>query len=313
MPSSYSTNLRFELQFTGENINLWGNKLNDTFARVDDSIAGFVALAITGDYSLQSANTNSSADEARRAHLKFTGTLVSSATITLPSVSKSYQIWNASGQTLTFTTGAGNTYAIENGDIAPIWCDGANVKGITYGGYALKAFIAASVLGATGSLPATAGNAGKFVYTDGASSYWKAVTGADLASWTASSSVVRTGTSVALAMTPGDTYGSLAEVTLTSTAGSVALDFGAMVNGYHDLTENTTLANPTNAKVGQSGWIRVRQHASSAKTCATGTNWYRVGGDLAVSTTLSGYNIYEYQVLATDYILYDLLRDPSNA
>ena len=180
MPSSYTVNLRLEQQFTGENINTWGDRLNNALARVDDSVAGFVSLAITGDYAVQSANTNTTADEARRAHLKFTGALGVNATITLPSVAKSYQIWNASGKTLTFTTGAGNTYAIENGDIAPIWCDGANVKGTTYGGLALKDFIAASVLAATGSLPAVTGNAGKFVYTDGASSYWKAVLTTDL-------------------------------------------------------------------------------------------------------------------------------------
>lgn len=172
MPSSYSTNLRFELQFTGENINTWGDRLNATFSRVDDSIAGYVAIPMTADYTLQSANSNTVADEARRAHLKFTGTPANNCVVTLPSVSKSYQIWNATAKLMTFTTGAGSTYAVEAGDIVPIWCDGANVKGITYGGLNLKAFIAASALGATGELPAQVGNAGKYIRTDGTNATW---------------------------------------------------------------------------------------------------------------------------------------------
>jgi hypothetical protein len=183
MPSSYSTNLRFELQFTGENINTWGDRLNATFARVDDSIAGFVEIPITADYALQSANTNSTADEARRAHLKFTGSPATNCVITLPSVSKSYQIWNATAKLVTFTTGSGNTYAVEAGDIAPIWCDGTNVKGITYGGLTLKSFIAASALGATGELPAQVGNAGKFIKTDGTNASWQFVQTTDFADY----------------------------------------------------------------------------------------------------------------------------------
>lgn len=180
MPSAYSTNLRFEQQFTGENINLWGDKLNYTLARVDDAIAGYVAVAITGNYTLQSANTNVSADEARRALVKFTGTLAANATITLPNASKLYSIWNATTKELTFTTGSGTTVAVDTGDKVLIWCDGTNVVTPGYGGLSVKDYIAAAVLGATGSLPATTGNAGKFLYTNGSSSYWKQVNTTDL-------------------------------------------------------------------------------------------------------------------------------------
>lgn len=173
MPSSYTANLRFERQYTGENINLWGDLLNNTFSRVDDSIAGYLAIALTTDYTITAANTNASADEARRAHLKFTGTLSANATVTLPSVSKSYVIWNATNKTLTFTTGAGSTYAIETGDKLPIWCDGTNVNGLAYGSYTLKEYIAAQVLASSTSYPSIVGNAGKYLYTDAASAYWK--------------------------------------------------------------------------------------------------------------------------------------------
>jgi hypothetical protein len=49
-----------------------------------------------------------------------------------------------------------------------------------YGGLSIKDYIAAAVIGATGSLPATTGNAGKFIFTDGSSSYWKTAQTTDL-------------------------------------------------------------------------------------------------------------------------------------
>ena len=42
MPSSWSSSLRFELQFTGENINLWGDKLNAVLAHADFAVAGWL-------------------------------------------------------------------------------------------------------------------------------------------------------------------------------------------------------------------------------------------------------------------------------
>jgi hypothetical protein len=183
MPSSYTTSLRFEAQLTGENLNTWGALLSNTLARVDDAIAGYLSIAITGNYSITAANTNASADEARRAHLKFTGTLASNSTITIPSVSKSYWIWNATNRTLTVTTGSGSTYAIEAGDKLPVWCDGTNVNGLSYGSYTLKEYVAAQVLASSTSYPSIVGNAGKYLYTDAASAYWRQPATSDLSDY----------------------------------------------------------------------------------------------------------------------------------
>jgi hypothetical protein len=184
MPSSYSTNLRFELQFTGENINLWGDKLNATFSRVDDSIAGYVAITIpaTGDYALTSANSNASADEARRAHLKLTGSPAANFTITIPSVSKNYWIWNATTKVATITTGSGATVTIDAGDKFPVWSDGTNVNhGVYFGGYPLKDYIAA-ISASAGAVPGTTGALGKFlkVTVDGSPSTWQQIQSTDL-------------------------------------------------------------------------------------------------------------------------------------
>lgn len=198
MPSSWSSSLRFELQFTGENINLWGDKLDATLSRVDDAIAGFVALPIAGDYTLASSNNNATPDEARRAHLKLTGTPATNFALTIPAVSKSYWIWNATGKAATVTTGAGATVTIDAGDKTPVWCDGAGVNTINFGGLDLKPFIAASALAATGTLPGLAGNAGKYLFTDGVNAVWRQPVAADLSDFNAKVLGVQIALAVAL-------------------------------------------------------------------------------------------------------------------
>src|ERR1700744_2374827 len=101
MPSSWFPSLRFELQFTGENINLWGDKLNAVLGHADYAVAGWLTKPLTGDDTLSAANAGD--DEARAAMIKFTGALAQNATITIPSVSKAYQVWNATNVALTIT------------------------------------------------------------------------------------------------------------------------------------------------------------------------------------------------------------------
>ena len=170
MPSSYSSSLRFNLQATGENLNLWGALLNSgVFTLADTAIAGFVSIALTSDYTLTSANGSS--DEARRAILKFTGT--GSFTVTIPAVSKVYKVWNATTGTLTLTTGAGTTVALGSGDIREVFCDGSNVKQLGFGGFDIKTY-ADNLAFATGlELPGQPGNANKVLVTDGEDPSWQ--------------------------------------------------------------------------------------------------------------------------------------------
>lgn len=157
MPSSWSSSLRFELQFTGENINLWGDKLNAVLGHADYAIAGWLNKPLTGNYTLTSANAAD--DEARAAMVRFTGT--GPFTVTIPSVPKKYLVWNACAGVLTLTTGAGSTVSIDPGDRTVVFCDGANVSTISFGGLDLKSFISTSALAATGALPAAIGNTGR--------------------------------------------------------------------------------------------------------------------------------------------------------
>lgn len=67
-------------------------------------------------------------------------------------------------------------------------------------------------------------------------------------------------------------------VTLTSTAASVAINLALSNNYTHTFTENTTLAAPTNAVAGQSGIIFLKQHASLPKTLTFNSFWKFPGG-----------------------------------
>jgi hypothetical protein len=171
MPSSWSPSLRFELQFTGENINLWGEKLNAVLAHADYAVAGWLTKPLAGSTALSVANAPD--DEARAAMIKFTGG-AGPFTVTIPAVSKSYLVWNACSGPVTLTTGAGATVTVDAGDIVWVATDGAAVKTPGYGGASIKDYVAAT------AWSYNAGNAGKFVRTDGLNASWQALSTADL-------------------------------------------------------------------------------------------------------------------------------------
>jgi len=74
---------------------------------------------------------------------------------------------------------------------------------------------------------------------------------------------------------------------LTSTANSVAVDLAANNDYTHALTENTTLANPTNIVAGQSGAIHITQD-TTPRTLAFGSYWKFPGGTAPTVSTGSG-------------------------
>ena len=182
MPSSW-TDLDFELQAAGENTNTWGQPhLNNVITRINYAFGGYVSIALTGDYTLTTVRPTTSmvaADfTARISHLKFTGTLSANATITVPSVSMVRWIYNATNKALVISTGAGNTVTVDAGDRTMVVCDGSACYTITFGSLGLKDYIAA-VTASAGAVPGVTGNAGKYLYTDGASAFWRQPSTAD--------------------------------------------------------------------------------------------------------------------------------------
>lgn len=91
---------------------------------------------------------------------------------------------------------------------------------------------------------------------------------------------------------------------VTSTSGTLTLDFATSNNFSITLTENTLLANPTNITAGQEGFIHVTQHASSAKTFGiSGGYWgWATGSEETMSTTLSSQVTYFYTAVSATKI-----------
>ena len=310
MPSSWSASLRFELQFTGENINLWGDRLNAVVSHADYAIAGFLTKALTtSPYALSTANAGD--DEARAAMLKFTG--AGAFTVTIPSVSKAYLVWNACSGILTLTTGSGATVGVDPGDILSVFCDGANVKTLSYGGVSIKDYVAAIAWSYNaGNLPAQAGNAGKFVKTDGTNAGWSAIATTDVGGFAASAPMILAASSLTAAFTPGGWKAALTPYALTdgptvTPDGLNGLDFTWTIGG------NRTLAAITNTYPGAAGSIEITQDATGNRILAVASAWKR--STLGVLSTPAGsVDELEYKVRAVDgsgvatRISYDILR-----
>jgi len=196
MPSSATPRLRLELQAAGENLNTWGApRLNTVIDLIDFAIAGWTTIALASNVILTSANYAS--DQARSAMLKFTGT--GSFTVTIPSVSKRYDVFNATTGTLTLTTGAGASASLSPGDIASILCDGSNVYGAQFSGQSVRAYVDGLAFAATtGLLPGQAGNAGKVLVTDGTTAGWGRVTTSSIADFNAATTALAVAFATAL-------------------------------------------------------------------------------------------------------------------
>lgn len=96
---------------------------------------------------------------------------------------------------------------------------------------------------------------------------------------------------------------------LTSTGASIAINLAATNNFSHTLTENTTLAAPSNPVAGQSGVIHFTQHASAPKTLAYSTFWKFPAGTIPTLTATNGAtDVLVYQVLTSGMALCQLQK-----
>ena len=93
---------------------------------------------------------------------------------------------------------------------------------------------------------------------------------------------------------------------------TIAVDMGTFLNASVTLGGNRTLGNPTNTKVGQTGYIRIVQDATGSRTLAYGSNWEFGGGVAPVlTTTADAVDILFYQVLSATSIFASLVRNVS--
>lgn len=125
MPSTASNSLRLQKMATGEKLNTWGAELNSSVIElIEDAIAGYEELTITGNVTLTS--TNYATDQARMAMLELGGSPGSAFNVTIPAQTKWYLVKNTTSVNATMTAG-GVGAIVYPGEFIAVMCDGTDV------------------------------------------------------------------------------------------------------------------------------------------------------------------------------------------
>jgi hypothetical protein len=151
MASTY-TDLGLELMATGENAGTWGTKTNANLNLIQQSIAGYQAVALTDGGTVTLAMTDATLSNARNMVIKFTGTLTSASTVTIPDTIEKFYIFDCSavvGPTnLTIKTASGTGFTLDAAKIYAAYTDGTNLNEIsldTLGGTVAAANITGTI------------------------------------------------------------------------------------------------------------------------------------------------------------------------
>jgi hypothetical protein len=134
MASSYSTDLKLELMLTGENAGTWGDKTNDNLNLIQQAIAGFESIALSDGGTVTLVMSDAALSNARNMVLKFTGTLTSASTVTIPDSIEKFYIIDLSAVTgvtnLTIKTVSGTGFTAGEAAIVAAYSDGTNLNEI---------------------------------------------------------------------------------------------------------------------------------------------------------------------------------------
>ena len=134
MTSSYSTDLKLELMVTGENAGTWGDKTNTNLNLVQQAIAGYEAVALSDGGTVALTMSNAALSNARNMVLKFTGTLTTASTVTIPDGIEKFYIIDLSAVTgvtnLTIKTASGTGFTAGEAAIVAAYSDGTNLNEI---------------------------------------------------------------------------------------------------------------------------------------------------------------------------------------
>lgn len=99
-------------------------------------------------------------------------------------------------------------------------------------------------------------------------------------------------------------YGGTA-VPLISTASSLAIDLAAGSNFTHQVTQQTTLAQPSNPVIGQRGQVVFTQDGTTARTLGFHTFWKWAAGSTGTLSTATG------SLAKTDVLRYSVISSTS--
>jgi hypothetical protein len=241
--------------------------------------------------------------------LTFSGKTVTGGTFSAPTISGAYTISGGTDIALA-DGGTGASLADPGADRIMFWDESANAvtwltagTGLTITGTSIAADTVSAASESAAGIVELATNAETQTGTDTA----RAITPANLTAKEASSANYLANTADRI-LTTDIVWTSAAEVTLTDAA-TIAVDMNTFINAVVTLGGNRTLGNPTNEKVGQTGFIRIVQDGTGSRTLAYGTDWEFAGGIAPVlTTTASAQDLLFYTVIASNRIFGSLVK-----
>ena len=302
--ATYTDRIRLEKQANGANSGSWGTVLNsNVIDLVDEAIAGYTIVSCSSAPITLSSN-NGSTDQARSAILEFQGTLTSSVDITIPSVSKIYFVKNNTSGSHPITLKTAATTAkttVTQGGTAPFICDAVNViAGQDATGLGLGTAATLNFGTADANLIPVSSSDARYVPTATSSTITsnKVFSGTVITSGTATFTSVATFSAAISAASSATFAGAVGTpIVSLSAATSLALNLSTGNDFAVTLTGDSTLLNPSNAKIGQSGTIRLIQDGTGNHTFSFGDAYNFAGGTAPTNTkTAAAVDLLIYKV-----------------
>ena len=132
MASSYSTDLKLEIQVTGENAGTWGDITNTNLVILQQAIAGYQSVAVNATTGLTLTFTNGALSDGKNAVLNLTGTPTTNINVLVPDgIEKTYFVNNQivhGTNTVTLKTVTGTGIQLAQGNRYTVYSDATNVN-----------------------------------------------------------------------------------------------------------------------------------------------------------------------------------------
>jgi hypothetical protein len=131
MTDTPSTGLRLRDQESGTNLNIWGDYTDSNLAVLDRRLTAAQTITVTGNTTVTFTDYDTSSQYIVST-LKLTGpsgdgTLTAAAIFTMPNVRWTCDVYNVTGQDITFRTAAGGSVVIKTGYQARLQNDATDV------------------------------------------------------------------------------------------------------------------------------------------------------------------------------------------
>jgi len=289
MVSSFTTNKSLEKPGNGDYVDTWNVPVNGDLDIIDQAFGGVTNLnATSGSVTLTST-------QYRSVIINVSGAISAAVSFTIPSTVGGFWIvrntttdigGSGGPHAITFLSGGGGTsVTIPRSAATIIYSDGTNIR---YGQLTTGSTLAADTVETVN-------------IKDEAVTYPKI---ADAALATAAEFRDDSASKIL----PVETVWNAAEYVTTAYSATVTLDLNAGFNFSIAMTGNLTLANPTNAKPGQSGIISLTQDGTGGRTTTFGSNFKFANGVAPTfDTAANRVNIVSYTVVSASFIVVAVL------